>query len=151
MITLMTETLRLCTKCMEVKPRNEFSKRAASNDGLNRYCKTCMGKYYQANNGEQRKRSKARLRIRNRDHPEIQRAQHLKGKYNMTQDDYNTLFLAQQGRCAICGKEVKLVVDHNHETGKVRGLLCKICNYALAGGPKWLEDALAYLTKAGEV
>lgn len=51
-------------------------------------------------------------------------------------DSYDKLFEEQKGRCAICGKHQiaekrKLSIDHNHETGKVRGLLCNKCNYTL--------------------
>lgn len=61
---------------------------------------------------------------------------HLKRTYNITLEEYNTLFIKQNGCCAICGKHQnelknKLSVDHNHTTKKVRGLLCHKCNVAL--------------------
>lgn len=53
----------------------------------------------------------------------------------MKKQRYERLSLIQNGSCAICGKKEteskKLVVDHNHKTGKVRGLLCHSCNTAL--------------------
>lgn len=60
----------------------------------------------------------------------------LKRIYGMTIKDYNKLFTLQKGCCAICGKHQTecnktLCVDHNHETGEVRGLLCHSCNVAL--------------------
>jgi hypothetical protein len=60
----------------------------------------------------------------------------LKRRYNITLEEYNKLFNKQNGKCAICGKhqsELKkiLSVDHNHETGKIRGLLCYNCNNGL--------------------
>lgn len=48
--------------------------------------------------------------------------------YKITSKEWNELFLRQQGRCAICKKSGKLYVDHDHNTGKVRGLLCPSCN-----------------------
>ena len=56
----------------------------------------------------------------------------LRLRYGLTLDDYDKLFLAQQGKCALCRRTQKrrLFVDHNHETGKVRGLLCTACNMA---------------------
>lgn len=56
-------------------------------------------------------------------------------RYKLTEDDYDKMFEAQQGSCKICGKKSKaerwLHIDHNHATGKVRGLLCPNCNHAI--------------------
>jgi hypothetical protein len=59
---------------------------------------------------------------------------HLKKRYNMTLEDYNTLFIKQEGKCAICKKHQinfsrRLAVDHCHKTSRVRGLLCPKCNW----------------------
>jgi hypothetical protein len=53
--------------------------------------------------------------------------------YNITLKDYNNIFKKQEGKCSICSKHQsefvkRLAVDHNHITGKVRGLLCPKCN-----------------------
>lgn len=61
---------------------------------------------------------------------------HLKKAYGITLADYEAKQVCQQNRCAICdipGERFKkgLHVDHNHITGKVRGLLCIVCNTAL--------------------
>ncbi len=64
---------------------------------------------------------------------------------------YERLLAAQNGGCAICGKEAngnRLSVDHDHGTGRVRGLLCQQCNTGLGGfrdDPALLERAIAYL------
>lgn len=74
--------------------------------------------------------------------------------YGMDQGEYDDLFDAQGGKCAICGgheESVLLSVDHNHETGEVRGLLCRPCNSALGffkDDPALVESALAYLKEA---
>jgi hypothetical protein len=57
-------------------------------------------------------------------------------KRGLTEDEYNRLFEQQGGVCAICGhtgtgKHGYLCVDHDHKTGKVRGLLCNSCNMGL--------------------
>ena len=53
-------------------------------------------------------------------------------KYGITLGDYGEMLKLQEGRCAICSsKPDKLCVDHNHTTGKVRGLLCHLCNLGL--------------------
>lgn len=59
------------------------------------------------------------------------RAGHLKRKFGITVSEYQEMFDVQNGKCAICGKDdngKSLSVDHNHNTGKVRGLLCRKCN-----------------------
>lgn len=60
---------------------------------------------------------------------------HLKKRYGISQEEYNSLLAKQHGSCAICGKapnaRYRLAVDHDHETRKIRGLLCQACNTAL--------------------
>ena len=72
-------------------------------------------------------------------------------KYGITFDDYNKMFEEQNGCCASCGDHQtlftkRLVVDHNHETGKVRALLCSNCNTAL-GLLKENEERILSLLK----
>lgn len=77
----------------------------------------------------------------------------IKKKYGLSESDYAVMYTAQGGRCAICkGQErdgtKRLSVDHNHVTGKVRGLLCDRCNRCLGGAmdnPDRLEVMAAYL------
>ena len=79
----------------------------------------------------------------------------LKRNYNITLEEYNELFNKQNGCCAICGRHQsdlknKLGVDHNHETGKVRGLLCNQCNLSLGNikdDIKILYNMINYLKK----
>ena len=65
---------------------------------------------------------------------EIKREHNLLREYGITIKDYNDLFIKQNGKCAICGNlpnKRGLFVDHDHETGKIRGLLCHNCNIGL--------------------
>lgn len=58
----------------------------------------------------------------------------LKKNFDITPELYGQLFNKQLGLCAICGEQQlnkKLAVDHDHQTGQVRGLLCTACNIAL--------------------
>lgn len=67
--------------------------------------------------------------------------------YKITDTEYVKMWKEQKGKCAICGKDIGeayLDVDHNHETGKVRGLLCRECNILL-DNPRMNID---FLTKA---
>jgi hypothetical protein len=74
-------------------------------------------------------------------------------RYGLTLADYERMFAEQGGRCAICATEVsgaRLCVDHDHGTGKVRGLLCHACNKAIGGfrdSTELLKRAIAYLLK----
>lgn len=75
----------------------------------------------------------------------------LQETYGITEAEYQRLFEAQGGRCAICGgkRRTKLDVDHCHATGKVRGLLCRRCNRRLLPASQdrieVLEAAIKYL------
>ncbi len=65
-------------------------------------------------------------------HPKRARNYQLWYRYGLTQAEYQALRKKQGGKCSICGKKQwKLRVDHDHKTGKVRGLLCEHCNKML--------------------
>lgn len=75
---------------------------------------------------------------------------------NCTEELYNKLLIEQNYSCAICYKNEKdfnrkLAVDHNHQTGKVRGLLCKYCNQGLVPILEYkknlVESTIKYLEK----
>lgn len=81
-----------------------------------------------------------------------QRRRDLKRRFDITPDDYDQLLCEQGGVCAICKKTcstgIRLAVDHNHTTGKVRGLLCTGCNTGLGkfkDSVELLTSAIAYL------
>lgn len=59
-------------------------------------------------------------------------AAQLKLKYDLTLEAYNLLIKKQCNKCALCDKIRRLVVDHDHTTGRVRGLLCRKCNMWLS-------------------
>lgn len=67
-------------------------------------------------------------------------------KYGLTDDAYKSLLEAHNYQCAICFDIEVLCVDHNHETGKVRGILCARCN----SGIGMLRDSLLLVQKASE-
>jgi len=93
-----------------------------------------------------------------KNHPEqakeSDRRQRLKKKYGLTLEDYEELRTKQNECCACCGKHESVLtrglhVDHCHETGKIRGLLCHLCNTAigkLGDNVEGLTRALIYLT-----
>lgn len=81
-------------------------------------------------------------------------------RYGITEQEYDTLYLTQDGKCAVCGKDnsgatqggkrKRMYVDHDHKTGKVRGLLCSNCNMALGfvhDNPELLIKLVEYLNR----
>ena len=74
-----------------------------------------------------------------------------KYKYGLSKRQFFALLESQNGRCAICQREIadsRVAVDHNHETGEVRGLLCPQCNSGiglLQDSPAIIRAAAAYL------
>jgi len=73
--------------------------------------------------------------------PEKRAAYIRKSRYGLTVEKYNDMLVEQNGNCAICQAHCKLVVDHDHVTKKVRGLLCNLCNRSL-GSFKESQDIL---------
>jgi hypothetical protein len=83
--------------------------------------------------------------------------------YGITADDYYEMLEAQNGKCAICESSDannarivsnKLFIDHCHETGKVRGLLCSKCNHAvglLNDDTDLLQKAINYINSSKEI
>jgi hypothetical protein len=77
----------------------------------------------------------------NKAHPGYASSQARRRNYGMTQEEYDAMLEKQHGKCACCGRSnsgsansrayAPLFVDHDHKTGKVRGLLCHQCNIAL--------------------
>jgi hypothetical protein len=129
----------LCRRCKEQKPLDSFVK-ATTQSGYAYTCKDC--------NEEWRKSNKNVLKNST-----------LQKLYGITLQEYEDLLKMQNGVCAICGcPEIEsnfgLHVDHNHETGQVRGLLCKNCNIALGitrESKEILFSMINYLEKYSKV
>lgn len=90
---------------------------------------------WQAKNPEKRKKNILRQQVK---------------KYGLTLEQYQEMELRQEGKCAICGLKPnrRLAVDHNHETGKVRQLLCNNCNTIIGHckeSVEILQDTINYL------
>lgn len=99
-------------------------------------------------------KKKAWSRAWQKANPEKRFAAELRRNFGITPGDYRAMLAAQGGVCAICRKPEKirqrLAVDHDHATGKVRGLLCRDCNTSLGKFGDSLEilrNAVAYLEK----
>jgi hypothetical protein len=131
-----------CKLCVKIYNK-EYSKRDKYN-GLSEedidFIKNQKRKYSRDWAKEKWKIDPTNFKIANKtwrdNNPDKNRNRKLKSKYGITSDDYNKLFNEQEGKCKTCGRhqnefKIKLCVDHNHETGNIRGLLCTDCNIAL--------------------
>lgn len=104
--------------------------------------KESIRKYRETHKDELRERDRARRLYHRRDN--------LKRCYGLTLSDYEELCKLQGNACAICQSVVQLCVDHDHNTGKVRGLLCRTCNSGLGflkHNPTVLRMAADYLER----
>lgn len=115
-------------------------------------CNLASQKYYQSHKDMLQERGRERQRCLSLD---IKRAKSLRWNYGLSLDQYNKMFFEQDGRCLGCGKsqdhfQRRLAVDHDHKTGKVRGLLCTKCNRAVGcsdDNPQILRQLANYLEK----
>ena len=112
--------------------------------------------YKRAHKNVYREYARKRMKKWREDHPKQEkkyaRKAHLKRRYGISEDLFQFLVDQQGNKCAICGKPEPtrpvLSVDHNHRTGKVRGLLCSKCNLGLGyfqDNPTTLDKASEYL------
>ena len=140
MSKLYSELYRTCMTCGKEKLATDFYVRNKVSMVRHSSCKEC---------------DKLRVKKRHQDNPERTRNNDLKRNYGITLQEHQQMFEEQKGVCAICkgegdGKWKKLCVDHDHETGNVRQLLCRNCNMMLgqAGDNiNLLEEMIKYLKK----
>lgn len=141
-----------CRTCGTVKPLEQYAVQRGGRDGTRNRCKACD--------------SEDTMRRRDAD-PDKALDQHLRRAFGITLADYRERLVAQGGVCAVCGEpptvalgvpsrrqgravRPRLVVDHNHETGEIRGLLCTPCNRGigfLGDTIDGVRRALAYLER----
>jgi len=108
------EKLKQCTKCKRNFPSTSefFYRKRTTKDGLDFWCKECKKEY-----------DKHLYQYK---------------RYNITKEDYEKMMERQKEKCLICGRNFDKIyfpqnthIDHDHRTGKVRGLLCNNCNVIL--------------------
>lgn len=164
---LKRTTHKICSGCRMAVPTTEFGKNRSKKDGLASHCRRCRKgqtkKYREKNRGEINKRNLGYAE-RNRDSrrqqgkkyyrsergQEMSRRNQLRVKYGLTLEQHKQMYADQDGRCKICGELIsygKMQTDHDHDTGKVRGLLCRYCNLRLAvvEDAEFCEEAIKYL------
>lgn len=142
--------MKTCTHCKESKPLTEFFSDKRRKDGRMARCKSCKTESYRA----WRRANPDADKHRYWSNRESERERHLIRKYGVSLSRYAELLQAQGGCCAIClrpePEDRMLDVDHDHLTGKVRGLLCTSCNRVLGhayDSPSRLRAAADYLER----
>jgi hypothetical protein len=132
------QDLKECPKCKLLLHKEKFNKSSKLKYGYGVYCKACCSIISKNSNYK---------------YPLTAKKNSLK-KYGLTLEQYKEIGNSQNWVCSICnktetrkgknGKVSPLNVDHNHKTGKARGLLCHLCNVSLGG----FQDSEEILTKA---
>lgn len=142
--------MKICALCKEEKSLNLFGKVKTYN-GLGvkyrSYCNPCRVVYNSANDKNHSERIVlSRRKIK------------LKSRYNITPEDYKSQLSLQLGQCSLCSIDLSKLnrknihLDHNHTTGKLRGILCSTCNSGLGmfkDKPDILRRALDYIESDG--
>ena len=135
---------KVCSRCKEDKKIDEFYQSKGRISSACKSCKSDMYKDWEKRNPEKRKQ------IHKKHYEKTARWHILKYKYGITKDEYEKMLLQQDGKCAICGttnarhnKGNNLLVDHCHDSLKVRGLLCNRCNTTLG----LINDNVSILNK----
>lgn len=131
-----TSGTKICTCCRKERHVKYFNKRLRARDGLRSRCKTCEQKAEHA----YRKADPTKERVR--------RIWHVHG---LKPEEYQKMLTEQKHKCKICKEYKKLVVDHDHTTLKIRGLLCTGCNLGLGAfedDTSKLENAIRYLQES---
>lgn len=151
--------MKRCAACREEKPFDDFYRdNSNKRDGRQSRCKECSLRYnaiWEATNKERRRHQPSRYNYRATYEQRFKRK--LRG-YGITQAEYDAMLMEQDYKCAICGsdewgrKGVNRIpspcIDHDHTTGKVRGLLCTWCNSLLGYAREQeaiMTNAMAYL------
>jgi len=154
---------RACTKCGEWKPASDFYiRKSGEKPAQCKKCETDATKRRRVENPEKYRKiekntyekgwTNQRLMARKKD---------AFSKYGLTFEDFLGLLKSQDGKCSVCGSSIYVipsergkqdgaVIDHDHSTGKIRGLLCNRCNRGigfLGDGIEGLENALKYLKR----
>ena len=133
---------RRCTACLEWKEWDAFRKKKTGHNGYSARCKLCTNRAVASArrvNLDASRRAERERRGRT--------GANYRTRYGMSRAEYEAMARAQGNACAVCGTDEKrLVVDHEHATGRVRKLLCDRCNrdMAVVDNPERLAVLVAY-------
>lgn len=147
-----------CTKCFEVKSKEDFAKRTKNEkESLQSHCKSCNKEYRLSRKDKEKEYRKGYRERFKKKNPTYSKNKNLMYSYGITFDEYQDLILQQKGTCAICNLQTDLlVVDHDHSccpgpkscSKCIRGLLCRTCNLGLGyfkDNNQYMKNAVNYL------
>lgn len=152
-----------CKTCGREQPEDQFNRDRSKKTGRRNHCRMCENEKIRerrANEPEENKLvRRARSKAFRQQHPDKFKASvrnaYLKKQYGIIQEDYEYLLKKQHGLCAVCETPPetnrRLAVDHDHDTGAVRGLLCFDCNTSIGkmnDDPVMLRKAAIYLEES---
>ena len=136
--------LKECTKCKVLKSKNFFYANKRTKSGLTAACKACTRAYQvgyrRSDEGKARNRARLKEYQQSGRGKAARRKYRLKAQYGLTPAQHLLMYVDQNGCCAICERAIsydRTHTDHDHKTGKVRGLLCRNCNI----GMRFIDDA----------
>lgn len=133
--------MKKCTKCGEQKPLSQFSKHKSGKNGIRAQCKLCISLARFETCVRKPKRTAEETK-------NLYKSRAFKKKYGISKEDFYDLRLKQNNKCAICKNTLendkKSHMDHCHDTGKLRGVLCTTCNVGLG----MFKDSLSLLKSA---
>jgi Recombination endonuclease VII len=150
--------MKKCIGCGETKDLSLFAVVKKNKDGHSGKCKQCIHErwkaWYESNAEAKKNNAEANKKYYNSELGQQRAFEKRLKKYNLTEQQYQDLFEVSNGLCQICKEENATDIDHNHQTGEVRGLLCPKCNKALGGfkdDPELLKSAIEYLNISGRI
>lgn len=153
-LSLVCDAKKRCPKCQQEKFFSAFGKDRTKKLGLSSYCLDCGKASRKTNYAKDPVREKKKLKQYYEINKDRARAYSIKALYGIGPEDYRSMLVQQNHSCKICkthenNLKRRLFVDHCHETGKVRGLLCQYCNTMLGNAKDnvlVLQSAIAYLS-----
>ena len=154
MLSVVCEPTKRCPRCEQDKFVSAFGKDKTKKTGLSSYCLDCANANRKTNYAKNPDNEKQKLTAYYNANKERARHYSLKALYGLSAEAYRDMLAQQNNSCKICkthqnNLKRKLFVDHCHETGKVRGLLCQYCNTMLGNAKDnvlVLQSAINYLS-----
>ncbi len=129
--------MKICTKCKREKPKDQFSLDPKGRDGRCPRCRECSNSY---------------ARAWTKANPDKRKESQIKNEYGISLAEKDAMIKSQGGGCAICASTTwgsrGPQIDHCHDTGRIRGVLCEHCNRGLGSfkdAPSSLRTAALYL------